>query len=123
MLVDASLTYHPPGIADTCTTISAFGPLIAYAFIAHTAIKWRAVYWFAFSIEMCSFAMVFLFYKPPTFRRKHEHEGTSKMDLMKHLDYLGLLLFAGGMTLLLLGINWVCTPPCLLRKPSKPNCG
>lgn len=84
---------------------------MAYAFIAHTSIKWRAVYWFCFGFELFAFVMVILFYKPPTFKTKHGHEGVSKLDLLKRFDYLGLVLFAAGMTLLLLGINWVRPPP------------
>lgn len=90
---------------------------MAYAFIAHTSITWRAVYWFCFAVELFAFVMVVLFYKPPTFKTKHAHEGVSKGDLAKHQDYLGLFLFAAGLTLLLLGISWVSTfPPCLATK-------
>ncbi|OQV10594.1 hypothetical protein CLAIMM_14571 [Cladophialophora immunda] len=94
------------GICDTCTTISAFGPLMAYAFIAHTSAGWRAVYWFIFAIELAAFIMVAVFYKPPSFKTKHMHEAKSKVDLLMHLDYLGLFLFTAGLTILLIGITW-----------------
>jgi hypothetical protein len=80
---------------------------MAYAFIAHTSAGWRAVYWFIFSIEAVSFTMVMTFYWPPSFKTKHQHDGKSKLDLLKAQDYLGLALFTAGLTLLLLGINWV----------------
>jgi hypothetical protein len=80
---------------------------MAYAFIAHTSAGWRAVYWFIFSIEAVSFTMVLTFYWPPSFKTKHQHDGKSKLDLLKAQDYLGLALFTAGLTLLLLGINWV----------------
>lgn len=111
MLAAALLTLYPSGICDSSTTISAFGPLMAYAFIAHTSIKWRAVYWFCFGVELFAFVMVILFYRPPTFKTKHGHEGISKVDLLKRFDYLGLVLFAAGMTLLLMGISWVRPSP------------
>lgn len=82
---------------------------MAYAFIAHTSAGWRAVYWFIFAIEAAAFIMVAIFYRPPSFKTKHQHEGKSKSDLLKHLDYLGLLLFTAGLTLLLIGITWVRT--------------
>jgi hypothetical protein len=97
------------GICDVCTMISAFGPLTAYAFIAYVPIKWRAVYWFALGVEFFAMCMAFFFYKPPSFKTKHGHEGKSKMALLRQLDFLGLFLFASGLTLLLIGITWVCT--------------
>jgi MFS family permease len=97
------------GLCDVCTTISAFGPLTAYAFIAYVPIKWRAVYWFCFAIEFFAMTMAFFFYKPPSFKTKHRQDGKSKMALLRQLDYLGLFLFASGLTLLLIGITWVST--------------
>lgn len=75
--------------------------------IAHTGIQWRAVYWFCFSLEVVTTICVFFFYHPPSFKTKHEHDAKSKMDLLRKLDYVGLLLFAAGLTLLLMGISWV----------------
>lgn len=115
-----ALVLTSPGICDVATTISAFGPLISYAFIAYVPIKWRAVYWFAFSIEFFACCMVFLFYKPPSFNTKHGHEGKSKLALLRQLDFFGLFLFTSGLTLLLIGITWVCSIPNPAKSANPP---
>jgi hypothetical protein len=95
------------GIFEVSTVISGFGPLISYVFIAHVPLGWRTVYWWSFSFEAVAAILVFFFYKPPSFETKHGEEGKSKFQLVKELDYIGLFLFAFGLTLLLIGISWV----------------
>lgn len=69
---------------------------------------------------------MFFTYYPPTFQTKHKHDGKhkahhpfslrrplrldtvgkTKMQLIKEIDYIGLLLFMAGCVLFLLGINY-----------------
>jgi hypothetical protein len=50
--------------------------------------------------------MLFFFYHPPTFETKHQDDHKSKLQLIKEIDYVGLLLFSSGCLLLLLALNW-----------------
>lgn len=85
---------------------SSFSPLIGYVFIAYTKIGWRACYWWCFAWEVVTAAMLYFFYHPPTFETKHKDDHKTKWQLVKEIDYVGLVLFAGGCLLLLLALNW-----------------
>lgn len=87
-------------------TIAFTGPLVAFAIIAYYDIGWRGAYWYMFAFHAVSFLLVFFFYKPPDFEMKHQHDLKTKWDLLKELDYLGILLFTAGCTLFLLGVNF-----------------
>jgi hypothetical protein len=52
-------------------------------------------------------AVFLFFYKPPTFETKHLEDHKTKLELLKELDYVGLVTFTAATTLLLIGINWV----------------
>jgi hypothetical protein len=58
----------------------------------------------------------FLFYHPPTFKMLYKK--SKKSDIIKQFDYVGLFLFSAGLTLLLMGMNWVSTHHCLFAGPS-----
>jgi len=49
--------------------------------------------------------MTLIFYHPPKFEAIHI-EGRSKWEEVKRLDYVGILVFTAGATLLLLGLSW-----------------
>ncbi|KAF2663016.1 MFS general substrate transporter [Lophiostoma macrostomum CBS 122681] len=94
------------GVFDFMGVIAQLGPLVGYSFIAKTSIGWRGAYWY-----MCAFhgffAIVLIFtYYPPTFHTKHKNDGKTKTQLIKEIDYIGLLLFMAGCVLFLLGINY-----------------
>lgn len=60
---------------------------------------------------MCAFhgffaIVLFFTYYPPTFSTKHKHDGKTKRQLIKEIDYIGLFLFIAGCVLFLLGINY-----------------
>ena len=86
--------------------LSSFSPLIGYVFIAYTKIGWRACYWWCFAWEVVTAVMLFFFYHPPTFETKHRDDHKTKWQLVKEIDYVGLILFTGGCLLLLLALNW-----------------
>lgn len=50
--------------------------------------------------------MLICFYFPPTFETKHREDHKTKTELLKELDYVGLVLFTGACAILLMGINW-----------------
>lgn len=47
-----------------------------------------------------------LFYFPPTFDEVHQADARSKLDELKKIDVVGIILFAGSTTTLLIGISW-----------------
>lgn len=81
-------------------------PLIAYAMLAHTAPRWRTIYWFMFAYETCGLVLLLVFYKPPTFNTKHKNDKKKKLELLRELDFVGLFLFSAGCICLLLGVSW-----------------
>lgn len=95
-----------PGIMILANHFSSFSPLIGYVFIAYTEIGWRACYWWCFAWEVVTAVMLYFFYHPPTFETKHKDDHKTKWQLVKEIDYIGLVLFAGGCLLLLLALNW-----------------
>lgn len=81
-------------------------PIIAYLFIAYQDIGWRGAYWYMFAFDTAAFIFLWLFYRPPDFHMKHRTDGKTKMQLLGELDYVGIVLFAAGGILFLLGINF-----------------
>lgn len=82
------------------------GILIGYVFVAYTGPKWRTTYWWCFAWEALSAILLFFCYHPPTFETKHREDHKTKWQLLKEIDYIGLLLFSAGCLFILLGLNW-----------------
>ncbi|CAG8979206.1 hypothetical protein HYALB_00011686 [Hymenoscyphus albidus] len=93
------------GITEIANTPAMFSALISYAFIAYLELGWRTCYYWCFAFEFASLVFLFLFYKPPTFETKHQEDHKTKLELLKELDFLGLITFTAGCTLLLVGIT------------------
>jgi hypothetical protein len=55
-------------------------------------------------VNFCSGAHFFRFYYPPTFHEKFQNR--SKMQQIKDLDYVGILLFVAGFLISLLRLSW-----------------
>ncbi|KAK4934571.1 hypothetical protein LTR10_024207 [Elasticomyces elasticus] len=89
------------GLAAPATSIS---PVIAYACVAHTSAGWRTVFYILIGCNSVALLCWVLFYRPPTFEMKHR--GQQKIEYAKKFDYLGLLLFVGGLVVFLIGIEW-----------------
>ncbi|CAK7235759.1 hypothetical protein SCUCBS95973_009376 [Sporothrix curviconia] len=83
---------------------SGLAPAISYAFIYQTAAGWRGIFYFLIALNAATTLLFFFFYHPPTFRMKHA--AASKMQFVKHFDYLGILLVTLGLLLFLMGISW-----------------
>lgn len=45
------------------------------------------------------------YYRPPNFRQLHGNDRT-RMEEVKRIDFVGIILLVTGLTLFLLGISW-----------------
>ena len=83
---------------------STFGPIIARNFEAYTTQTWRWSYYINLIISGLAIILAVVFYHPPIFEQLHTR--ASKRQVLKDMDYLGILLFVGGLILFLLGLSW-----------------
>ncbi|KAJ5668718.1 hypothetical protein N7462_009788 [Penicillium macrosclerotiorum] len=92
------------GIFVTTIPFAGFGGLIAKLFIANTEKSWRWTYYL--NMITCGISIIlFVFcYFPPGWELKHK--GQSKLDGLKKFDYIGFVLYSGGLVLVLLGLSW-----------------
>lgn len=74
---------------------SGFAPAISYAFVFHTSVGWRGVYYLLIGVNAASTLAWYFFYKPPSFVMKHGHG--RKMEFLKHFDYIGTLMVTLGL--------------------------
>lgn len=67
----------------------------------YSSYKWV----FRLGMILCgvAFVLCILFYQPPTPQQAIE---VSKIDLMRQIDYIGIILFAGGLGSVLMGVIW-----------------
>ncbi|KAI9723273.1 MAG: hypothetical protein M1812_001155 [Candelaria pacifica] len=87
-----------------CIPLSSFAPVVANSLILHTAAGWRWCYYILIIVNILSGTCYFLFYHPPTFEMKWRNK--TKMQQVKDTDFVGIVLFAGGLFVFLLGISW-----------------
>lgn len=85
---------------------TGIGPVISSAFAYQTSVSWRGIYYLMIAIDAVAAAAFFLFYHPPTFSMKHARDKHTKLQILKDFDYIGLVLFAGGFVVFLLGLQW-----------------
>ncbi|KAI9371743.1 fungal trichothecene efflux pump [Aspergillus egyptiacus] len=94
------------GCVEISNIPAMLSPMIGYSFITHATLGWRVCYWWMFAFEAFTAILLFIFYKPPSFKTKHQEDGKTKRQLVAALDYVGLLLFLAACILVLLGLNW-----------------
>ena len=90
------------GLFVSTFPFAAFGPIIAQDFVKHTAKSWRWSYYLNCMTCGISALLFLFFYFPPGY--KQIHRGQSKWAELKKLDYVGLVLYSGGLVLVLLGL-------------------
>lgn len=83
---------------------SALAPIISVSFATNTAASWRWCFYVMIIINGLSLASYLVFYHPPTFDRLNARR--TRAATMKNFDYIGTLLFTGGMIVFLLGLSW-----------------
>ncbi|KEF56795.1 uncharacterized protein A1O9_06985, partial [Exophiala aquamarina CBS 119918] len=100
------------GLVMGCLSIvsipgSTFGSVIAYALVAH--LSWRWTFYLGIIINSLALLLITVWYWPPGFTGLHP-EGKSRLTQFKELDFIGLLLFGGGLLSFLLGISFGGNP-------------
>jgi len=69
-------------------------------------LSWRWGFWITLIASAVGAIGLFCFYFPPTFEEVHQRDRRTKWQELKDFDYIGFILFTGGITVLLLGISW-----------------
>lgn len=77
---------------------------VARTFVENTTASWRWCYYVLIMLSGASLLLQLFCYFPPTF--KQLHQGRTKMQMIKTLDYGGFVLFSGSLACILLGISW-----------------
>jgi hypothetical protein len=85
------------------TPFTGMGPAIAYSFVVNTG-SWRGCYYLLIAMNILATSCWFFFYFPPTFEMKNH--GKTKMQMLKHFDFVGLFLFTGSILIFLMGLSW-----------------
>ena len=88
----------------TTCPLAAFGPLIARCLATYTVLGWRWNYYLNLISNAISAILFFICYHPPSY--KMLHEGRSFYRELRELDWVGILLFTGGLVSFVLGISW-----------------
>ena len=78
-------------------------PKVAFAF-QETNVRWRGSFYFMIALNAVSVLCWYFFYHPPTFKMLHRKKLAK--DLLKSFDWIGLFLCSGGLTLIILGLQW-----------------
>jgi len=82
-----------------------FGPVIARSLIEDTAQRWRWSYYLCIIIISITILFFYFFYWPPTYDHLHVN-GKTRLEQIKTIDYVGIVLFSAGLGLFLIGISW-----------------
>lgn len=90
------------GLFVAVLPFAAFGPLIAELFVKNTAQRWRWNYYL--NVISCGLsALLFLFfYFPPGYSQLQRN--VSRWEQVKKMDYVGFVLYSGGLVLVMLGL-------------------
>ncbi|KAL1889584.1 hypothetical protein Sste5346_008833 [Sporothrix stenoceras] len=83
---------------------SAFGPVIARAFILQTKLGWRWPYFVSAILSVFAVVLLFFCYHPPTLGMIHSKGG--RKSAIHLVDIGGVVLYSSGLFLLLLGLSW-----------------
>jgi MFS family permease len=92
------------GIFFSSFEIACFGPVIAQSFVADTRAGWRWSYYLDIIVAGLAVILFFLFYHPPTFDLLHKNR--SKRRQLARFDFIGFVLFTGGLAIFLIGLSW-----------------
>ncbi|KAJ3547072.1 hypothetical protein NM208_g1696 [Fusarium decemcellulare] len=109
LLVQELVPNKHRGLAQGAIMASVFptlglGPAFVRMMVEYTELKWRWEYWLHAITTGLSGVLFIFCYHPPNFEQLGQ--GTSKRQHLKHVDYVGFALYAGGLVCLLLGLTW-----------------
>jgi MFS family permease len=96
--------YRGFGLAWTELNLAPWS--IPSSLLAHQLVtfsSWRILYYLAIGYAAVSGIGTAVFYFPPSRPRA---EGRTNWQLFKELDFIGLILFAGGLSVFLIGLNF-----------------
>ncbi|KAI9729356.1 MAG: hypothetical protein M1834_006879 [Cirrosporium novae-zelandiae] len=96
--------YANAGLFASTVPLMSMGPAAARLLVSNTKLGWRWYYYLEAITCGISVILFGLFYFPPNFNQLTPN--TSKRAELKKLDYVGLVLYSGGLTLVLLGLSW-----------------
>jgi MFS family permease len=83
-------------------TGTVFGPAVSYGFIDSGA-GWRWIYYLITITNGVATILWIIFYHPPTYVMVNSR---SKLEMIKEFDYIGFVLFTGGLLIFLIGLSW-----------------
>ncbi|KAF4636561.1 hypothetical protein G7Y89_g1524 [Cudoniella acicularis] len=92
------------GIFFSSFEIACFGPVIAQKLVTNTAAGWRWSFYLDIIVAGLAVVLFYFFYHPPNFQLLHKNR--SRMEQLKRMDFVGLVLFIGGLAVFLIGLNW-----------------
>lgn len=81
---------------------AGFGPGFARMIVENASQGWRWFYYLSIIFAGIALILFVLFYFPPNFQQLHPT--TTKRTEVKKLDYGGLVLYTGGLLILLIGL-------------------
>ncbi|OAG06772.1 MFS general substrate transporter [Paraphaeosphaeria sporulosa] len=85
------------------TPTSPLAARVAYSFLEYPG-GWRNCFYLLIAINATSVLAWYIFYHPPTFSMLHR-KALAK-DLFFSFDWIGVMLFTGGLCILIFGLNW-----------------
>ncbi|KAK4952209.1 hypothetical protein LTR10_010131 [Elasticomyces elasticus] len=85
------------------TPTSPLAARVAYSFLGYPG-GWRNSFYFLIAINVVSTLAWYFFYHPPTFSMLHR-QALAK-DLFFSFDWIGVILFSGGLAIFIFGLNW-----------------
>ncbi|KAH6681599.1 siderophore iron transporter [Halenospora varia] len=108
VLMELVANKHRPYITAflffTTVPFATFGGLLARTFASHTAAGWRWNYYLNLIVNSIAAILFFICYHPPSHKELDRTKSLGKK--LKEIDYIGVLLFSGGLTSFILGLSW-----------------
>lgn len=84
--------------------VSGLGPYIGRLLIVRSNAGWKGIYYLVVAFNAFATLCWLVFYFPPKFERLHRNR--TRWQEVKELDFGGIILYAGGLILFLLGLSW-----------------
>ncbi len=79
------------------------------AFRLVATLNWRWTFYIGIMVNGLALLLVAIFYWPPNFVGLHP-TGKTRSQQFRELDFVGLVLFGGGLTIFLMAISWGNNP-------------